>query len=87
MAERAFATQRYGDAKQLLDRVLIADPGNSRARLILAELILASGASKAAAEAFGQLLEWPEVKTRALLGSACHRRKAGPSGTTSSLAP
>ena len=68
LAERAFAERRYGDAKHLLDRVLIADPGNPRARLIVAELILASGASKEAAEAFGQLLERPEVKTRALQG-------------------
>ena len=68
LAERAFAEHRYGDAKRLLDRVLIADPGNPRARLIVAELILASGASKEAAEAFGQLLERPEVKTRALQG-------------------
>ena len=68
LAERAFAEHRYGDAKQLLDRVLIADSGNPRARLIMAELILAVGASKEAAEAFGQLLEQPEVKTRALQG-------------------
>ncbi len=68
LAERAFAKHRYGDAKRLLDRVLIADPGNPRARLIMAELILASGASKEAAEAFRQLLERPEVKTRALQG-------------------
>ncbi len=68
LAERAFAEHRYGDAKHLLDRVLIADPENSRARLIVAELILASGASKEAAEAFGQLLHRPEVKTRALQG-------------------
>ncbi len=68
LAERAFAEERYGDARQLLDRVLIADPGNPRARLIVAELILASGASKEAVKAFGQLLERPEVKTRALQG-------------------
>ena len=68
LAERAFAEARFGDAKRLLDRVLIADPGNPRARLVVAELILASGASKEAAKAFGQLLERPEVKTRALQG-------------------
>jgi Tfp pilus assembly protein PilF len=68
LAERAFAEQRYGDAKRLLDRVLIGDPENPRARLVIAELILASGASKQAAEAFGQLLERPEVKTRARQG-------------------
>ena len=28
LAERAFAEARFGDAKRLLDRVLIADPGN-----------------------------------------------------------
>ncbi len=68
LAERAFVEHRYGDAKRLLDRVLIADPENPRARLIMAELFLASGASKEAAEAFRQLLERPEVKTRALQG-------------------
>ncbi len=68
LAERAFSEKRYEDANMLLNRVLIADPENSGAKLIKAELILASGAPRDAADAFGTLLDQSEVKARALQG-------------------
>jgi Tfp pilus assembly protein PilF len=68
LAERALADKRYGDAKKLLDRVLVSDPNNPKAKLAAAELLLATGASKQASGTFEQLLESPEVKSRALQG-------------------
>jgi len=61
LAERAWRERRYGDARALLDRVLLSDPGNPRAKYLAAELILAQGAPQAAAEAFAALVPSPEV--------------------------
>lgn len=68
LAERAIADNRFGDAKKLLERVLISEPGNVQAILLFGELRLATGQHKSAAEVFKTLIEDPEVGTRALQG-------------------
>ena len=68
LAQRALAEQRYGDANKLLNRVLIADPENIEARLLGAELSLATGTPKQAAEIFESLIASPEVAAPALQG-------------------
>lgn len=68
LAERALAEARYGDARALLDRVLVARPDDARARLLAAELLLVQGAAPAAAEAFARLAATPEVGPAAFQG-------------------
>ncbi|MFQ5772990.1 MAG: tetratricopeptide repeat protein [Kiloniellaceae bacterium] len=68
LAERALAEGRYGEAGILLDRVLLDAPDDPRAKLIAAELFLAQGAPKPAAEAFGSVTPSPEVGAAALQG-------------------
>jgi Tfp pilus assembly protein PilF len=77
LAKRALAERRYGDTEKLLDRVLISDPENPMAKLVMAELMLATGAPQQAAETFEQLLETPEVKTLALQGHGISRMLLG----------
>lgn len=67
-AERAIEQENYADAKLLLERVLLAEPGNLRARLAMAETQLAFGQLEAAAEAFEALTKVPEVAARAQQG-------------------
>ncbi|MEO3429571.1 tetratricopeptide repeat protein [Pelagibius sp. CAU 1746] len=67
-AEQAIEQGNYADAKLLLERVLLADPGNLRARLGMAESQLAFGQLNAAAEAFETLTKVPEVAARAQQG-------------------
>lgn len=68
LAEQAVAEERYADARRLLDRVLVAEPGHARARLLAAELLLAQGSPGAAAAAFAALAESPDVGAPALQG-------------------
>lgn len=68
LAERALADDRYSDARQLLERVLIAEPENPNALLLAAELRLATGAHEQAVAAFEPLVDQPEVAARALQG-------------------
>ncbi len=68
VTEQAIDQGRYADAKLLLERVLLAEPGNMRARLGMAEVQLAFGKTAAAAESFEQLVEVPEVAARARQG-------------------
>ena len=68
LAERALADRRYGDAKEILDRVLVSEPNNPRATLVISELLLAAGSPKQAAGTFEQLVDSPQVKSRALQG-------------------
>lgn len=68
LAEQAYSEERYGDARRLLDRVLVSEPGNPRARLLVAEVLLAQGSQRAAAAAFETLTRLPEVGTAALQG-------------------
>ena len=68
LAERALQQGRYDDAKELLDRVLYAEPGNERARLNLAEVYLAKGRPNEAEPLFGSLVESPEFGARAQQG-------------------
>lgn len=67
-AEQAIEEGRHGDAKLLLERVLLAEPNNLRARLAMAETQLAFGQVDAAAEAFEPLAQFPEVSARARQG-------------------
>ncbi|MFQ6017199.1 MAG: tetratricopeptide repeat protein [Kiloniellaceae bacterium] len=68
LAQRALAENRYEDARKLLERVLVSDPDNARAKLTLAELRLATGRPKQAAAAFEALVGQPEVRALALQG-------------------
>lgn len=77
LVQRALDEHRYGDARKLLDRVLIGEPDNPRGRLLAAELQLAVGSHQTAAEAFGRLVEVPEVRARALQGRGIARMLMG----------
>jgi Flp pilus assembly protein TadD len=68
LAERAIAAGRFEDAREILDRVLLGDPENVNAKLALAELALARGATGAAQQAFAPLTSTPGVEARALQG-------------------
>ncbi|MDH3475971.1 MAG: tetratricopeptide repeat protein, partial [Rhodospirillales bacterium] len=68
LAERAIAEGRYGDAGRLLERAVLADPENARAKLLRAEVFLATGANQRALEYFGELAGHPEVGAQALQG-------------------
>jgi Flp pilus assembly protein TadD len=68
LAERALAEERFEDAGRLIERVLIAEPENWPAQLLLAELHLASGDPKRAEPIFEALVEKADVGARALQG-------------------
>jgi Flp pilus assembly protein TadD len=68
VAERAIEQGRHADAKLLLERVLLSDPANLRARLAMAEIQLAFRNLDAADKGFMALTELPEVSARALQG-------------------
>ena len=68
VAEQAIEQGRHGDAKLLLERVLLSDPGNLRARLAMAEIQLAFRNLEAADKAFLALAEVPENAARAQQG-------------------
>src|SRR3546814_20408835 len=61
VAEKAVAEGRYDDAKLLVERVLLSDPANPRARLAMAEIQLAFHNLGAAETAFAALPQLPEV--------------------------
>lgn len=67
-AEKAIEDGRYADAKLLVERVLLVDGENPRAKLVLAEIRLATGATESASALFGELEENPETRARALQG-------------------
>lgn len=67
-AEQALEQGRPADAKLLLERVLLAEPNNLRARLAMAETQLATGQLDAAAQAFDPLTQYPEYAARARQG-------------------
>ena len=68
LAEQALRDGRYLDAQKLLERVLVGDQKNARAKLIMAELRLATRQTQRAAVAFSGLVEDPEYGARALQG-------------------
>jgi len=68
IAEQAIEQERHGDAKLLLERVLLAEPGNTRARLGMAEIELAFGQAEKAAESFKQLTQVTPVSAKAHQG-------------------
>ena len=68
LAERALSDDRYDDARQLIERVLISEPENWEAQLLLAEMHLASGYPGIAEPVFESLIEKAEVTERALQG-------------------
>ncbi len=76
-AEKALSQDRLGDARKLTDRVLAAEPDNSRARLVAAELQLAQGQTEAAAREFEELNEDSLVGARALQGQGIALVRAG----------
>src|SRR3546814_19155177 len=68
VAEKAVAEGRYDDAKLLVERVLLSDPANPRARLAMAEIQLAFHNLGAAEKAFAALTQLPEVAAPAAQG-------------------
>lgn len=68
VAEKAVSEGRYDDAKLLVERVLLSDPANPRARLAMAEIQLAFRNLGAAEKAFAGLAQSPEVAAPAEQG-------------------
>ncbi len=68
LAERALSENRHEDARRLIERVLLSEPENWEAQLLLAELHLASGNSRLAEAVFESLLDKADVGGRALQG-------------------
>lgn len=68
LAERALSESRHEDAGQLIERVLLAEPENWEARLLLAELHLASGDPGRAEPIFESLIDKADIDGRALQG-------------------
>ncbi len=68
LVERAMAEGRLDDAGQLIERVLLAEPDNREAQLLLGELHLASGDAETATPIFESLVENADVGARALQG-------------------
>ena len=68
LAERALSESRHEDARRLIERVLLAEPENWEARLLLAELHLASGDPRRAEPVFESLIDKADVGGRALQG-------------------
>ncbi len=68
LAERALSENRYDDAGRLIERVLLAEPENWEARLLFAELHLATGNSGRAEPIFESLIDQADVEGRALQG-------------------
>lgn len=71
LAESAMKEKRYSDARELLERAMLHEPGNMQLRLANAELLLASGYIHAAHEAFRNLAkeaDEPSVRARARQG-------------------
>ncbi len=68
LAERALSEDRQDDARRLIERVLLSEPENLEARLLFAELHLASGAPRLAEAVFESLIDKAGVGGRALQG-------------------
>ena len=68
VAETAVEQGRYADAKLLLERALLSDPANPRARLAMAEIQLAFRNLEMAEQSFSALVEMPDLAARAEQG-------------------
>jgi Flp pilus assembly protein TadD len=68
LAEKALDQQRYNDAGTILQRVFINDPDNNRAKLLLAEIVLATGSANDALHRFSEIAKKPDAPARALQG-------------------
>ncbi len=68
LVERALSDSRFDDAGRLIERVLIGEPENWEAHLLLAELHLATGRPDRAAPIFESLFDKADVGGRALQG-------------------
>ena len=79
LVEQAIAEERLSDAEQLLDRVLLTDSTNPRARLNIGELRLARGEAARAAAIFVGLTADPVVSPRAEQGAGIAKLLMGES--------
>ncbi len=68
LAARALDEERFDDADRLIKRVLIGEPENWEAQLLLAELQLASGSPMRAEPLFEALVDVDDVAARARQG-------------------
>jgi Flp pilus assembly protein TadD len=68
LVERALAEGRFDDAGRLIERVLLTEPENWEAQLLVGELHLASGDVESAASIFESLVDNADVGARALQG-------------------
>lgn len=66
--DRSIQAGRHEEAKSILEQLMVREPQHGRARLLLAELQLATGAKKSAARMFSELTGAPELAARAYQG-------------------
>jgi len=77
LAGKAVEESRYGDARKILERILIFESKNEEARLLMAEVTLAIGDPKEAVRQFETLTEKSALKARALQGWGLALMRAG----------
>lgn len=68
LAEQAIQHKKYEDAKRFLEKTLLRDPDNSRAKLLLAEMQFSRGQMNLAGLSFKRLMDNVQVKAKALQG-------------------
>lgn len=68
IAEAAVNEGRYGDAKQVLQRIFSSDPKNLHGKLLLAEIVLATGAPVNAIRRFDEIAAQNKFVARTLQG-------------------
>jgi Flp pilus assembly protein TadD len=66
--DRSIQQGRHKEATSILEQLLVSHPNHGRTRLLLAELRLATGYKRAAAQIFSELTEIPEFAARAYQG-------------------
>jgi len=77
LAKKAVEESRYGDAKKILQRVQFSEPDNYTARLLMAEITLATGDPKEAARQFEEIIKNPNSSPVALQGRGLALIKLG----------
>ncbi len=78
-AKKAVADGRYADARTILQRVFLAEAENIQAKLLAAEVTLATGKAEHAEALFDAIASDPAVEARALQGKGLALIKLGES--------
>lgn len=66
--DRSIQAGKLDEAKSVLEQLMVMDPKHGRVRLLAAELHLATGAKRIAAQLFSELTDTPELAARAYQG-------------------